>query len=425
VPFSSRWKWSAVRLDGRGYVLGAPELFELGELAARAAGEAGAGRRVLAVATTAAALAGSDPTAGPPRDAALLGIVTMAEELRPSTRETVAYFQREDVELVVISGDAPATVASIATDAGIPSSGDPLDGRALPEDTEELRRRVLGASVVGRISPEGKRRILEALGEGGLYAAMIGDGVNDVPALKASRIAIAQGSGSQMARTVSDLVLVKGDFAAVPRMVAEGRQILRNMQRVSRIYTTKALFGAMTVLALGLAPIEYPFLPRHLTLASFFVTGVPPFFLALAPSSGAWRMTSFLRDVLRFAVPGAIALTIGVATSYALARESLDLTVAESRTVAVSVFVVAGLYLIFALEATHRRRAAWVGLLCGVLVVAYAVAFAIPFVRDVFEVIVPSDEMLGLIALGVGLAAAALTLAGIRPHALRTQPPEA
>ncbi len=423
VPFSSRWKWSAVRLDDQAYVLGAPELFALGGLQRRATTEAGAGRRVLAVATTSSALGTSDPTAGPPKDAALLGVVTMAEELRPNTRETVAYFEKEDIDLVVISGDAPATVASIAIDAGIPTSGAPLDGRALPESQDELRRRVLESSVVGRISPDGKRRILDALREGGRYTAMIGDGVNDVPALKAARIAIAQGSGSQMARTVSDLVLVEGDFAAVPRMVGEGRQMLRNMQRVSRIYTTKALFGALVVLTLGLAPIEYPFLPRHLSLASFFVTGVPPFFLALAPSSGSWRMTSFLRDVLRFAVPAAFSLALGVGVAYTIARIRLDLSVEASRTGALSVFVLAGLYMIFALEGTHRRRARWVGLLCGVLAVGYMAVLAIPFLRDFFEIVLPDGQLVGVIALGVALAAVALTLVGIRPHPFRTEAP--
>jgi P-type E1-E2 ATPase len=424
VPFSSRWKWSAVRLPEGGYALGAPELFPLGELAARGHAEAESGRRVVAVAATDDPLQELDPAAGPPADVRPLGLVTLSEDLRPNTQETVSYFLREHVALKVISGDAPATVAAIARDAGIPSEAGPLDGRKLPEGVAELREAVLHASVVGRISPEGKRRIVDSLREGGLYVAMIGDGVNDVPALKASRIAIAQGSGAQMARTVSDLVLVGGDFAAVPRMVAEGRQILRNMQRVSQIYAAKALFGAFVILSLGLAPIEYPFLPRHLSLASFFVTGCPPFFLALAPSSGAWRMSSYLREVLRFAVPAAFSVGLGVAVSYVLALEVLDLGLDASRTVSVSVFTIASLYMIFALEATHRRRAAWVGLLCGILLVAYVVALAIPPIRDIFRVVVPGGTAFGMIALGIGLAVTAMTLLGLRPHAARLEPPE-
>jgi magnesium-transporting ATPase (P-type) len=327
----------------------------------------------------------------------------------------VAYFLREAIALKVVSGDDPSTVAAIAADAGIPSEGPPIDGRELPQGHEELQRLLERTAVVGRISPEGKRLIVEALRDGGRYVAMIGDGVNDVPALKASRIGIAQGSGSQMARTVADLVLVTGDFAAVPRMVAEGRQILRNMQRVSKIYATKALFGALVVLGVGLAPIPYPFLPRHLSLAAFFVTGVPPFFLALAPSSGPWRMTSYLREVVRFALPAAASIALGVIVAYVLALKALDLGLDASRTVAVSVFVTASLAAIFDLEATSPQRARWVGLLCLVLLATYTLVFAIPPLRELFRIVVPSGEALAMIALGSGLAVAALTACGIRP----------
>jgi magnesium-transporting ATPase (P-type) len=244
---------------------------------------------------------------------------------------------------------------------------------------------------------------------------MVGDGVNDVPALKASRVAIAQGGGSQMARTVADLVLVHGSFDAVPRLIAEGRQILRNMQRVSKIYVTKALFGALVVLTLGLSPLPYPLLPRHLSLASFFVTGVPPFFLALARSSGPWRMDGFLRGTLRFALPAAFSIAAGVGACYSLAHETLDLGLVASRTVALSVYVLASLYVIFALEATDRRRAGWVGAMCLALAGVYALVFAIGPLRDVFELAVPGGEEIALIAGGVALSAAVLTVAGIRP----------
>jgi len=404
-----------VELGATSYLLGAPELFALGDLAARVDAEAEEGRRVLALAVTEQPLGGLDPIAGPPAGARLMGVVTLSEELRPNTRETVAYFLREQVELKVVSGDAPATVAAIAADAGIPSRGPAVDGRELPQSPGELQALMERATVVGRISPEGKRRIVEALRDAGRYVAMVGDGVNDVPALKASRIAIAQGSGSQMARTVSDLVLVKGDFGAVPRMVAEGRQILRNMQRVSKIYTAKALFGALIVLGIGLAPIPYPFLPRHLSLAAFFVTGVPTFFLALAPSSGPWQMTSYVREVVRFAVPAAASIALGVIVAYVLSLEALELGLDASRTVAVSVFVAGSLAMIFALEATNPHRARWVGLMCLILLVAYALVFAIPPLRELFKIVVPGVDALGMIALGTGIAIGAMTAFGIRP----------
>ena len=129
-----------------------------------------------------------------------LGLVVLAERLRPNAAETVAFFAAEDVELKVLSGDAPATAGAIARDAGIPGSAPALDGEALPSEPAALREAVLAAPAVGRISPEGKQAVVERSRDGGHYVAMVGDGVNDVPALKEARLAIAQGSGAQMAR---------------------------------------------------------------------------------------------------------------------------------------------------------------------------------------------------------------------------------
>lgn len=416
VPFSSRWKWSAVRLDDGTFLLGAPELFPLDGLAETTRTEAGNGRRVVAFAQSQASLDGLDPLEGLPEDARLLALVTLAEELRPNIRETVDYFEKENVQLKVLSGDNPITVGAIATDVGIESEGAPVDGRSLPESVAELTLLLQTTSVVGRISPDGKKRVVEALRDDGKYVAMLGDGVNDVPALKASRIAIAQGTGAQMTRTVSDLVLVNGDFGAVPPAVAEGRQILRNMQRVSKLFTMKCLFGALMILGLGLAPIEYPFLPRHLSLAAFFTIGVPTFVLALTPSEGPWRLTNYVRETFNFSARAAVGVAAGVAAGYVVGTEVIGLDLDSARTVSVSIFVVASLYVVFALEATTRRRMVWVGGMCVGLVALYLVSLAIPLAREVFELVVPEGDVLGMIGLGLGVALVFLTLLGVRPH---------
>jgi magnesium-transporting ATPase (P-type) len=414
IPFSSRRRWSAVRVGSVGYVLGAPELFPLGPLAEQAAEEQRKGRRVVAVGTTAASFERFDvtqyPDLPPPGDLVPLGIVVLGERLRPDARETVEYFLREGVQLKVISGDAPETVAAIAADAGIPSGGPPLSGAELPEDPRELRRLVLASSVIGRISPDGKQRVIEALRDGGHYVAMVGDGVNDVPALKAARLAIAQGTGSQMAKSVADLVLVRGEFGAVPVMVAEGRKVLRNLQRVTKLFVTKSAFAVVLILTAGLLPTSYPVLPRHLTLAAALTIGIPAAFLALAPSSGAWQTPSFLREVARFAIPAGTATGLGVVSSYIFALNVINLPTVEAQTVSVTVLVVVGLYLVLALEAAGRVRAALVGALCAVLFALYALVLAFGGTRGFFELAVPNAAIVLSSIGGSALAIAGLWL---------------
>ena len=298
LPFTSRRRFGALRLDGETYVLGAPELFALGQALERAAAEATGGRRVLAFGRSTAATLEEAPTAFEP-----LSLVLLAEHLRPNAVETVAFFH-QGVELKILR-DRPETVAAIAGDVGL--AGEVADGTSLPENEAALRRLVETSAAVGRIAPEDKRRVVEALTHGGRYVAMVGDGVNDVPALKAARLAIAQGSGTEMARSVADVVLVRGGFGVVPQMVAEGRRLLRNLQRVAKLFVTKSVFASVLILSVGLTPIAYPLLPRHLTLAASLTIGIPAFFLALAPSTGTFHSTSFLRDVARFAVPAGTA----------------------------------------------------------------------------------------------------------------------
>jgi magnesium-transporting ATPase (P-type) len=418
APFSSRTRWSGLRLGDVRYVLGAPELFPLGELQHEVLGQQANGRRVLAFGTANGAFpaeAGGDP---PPLN--LLGIAVLAEELRPFTVETVAYLVDEGVELKVLSGDDPRTVDSIAHDAGVPRHGPPVDGRELDGDDAALRE-ALGATVIGRISPDGKRRVVEALRDRGRYVAMIGDGVNDVPALKSARLAIAQGSGTQMARAVADVVLVTGEFASVPRMVAEGRRILRNIQRVTKLFVTKSVFAAFLILAIGLTPTEYPLLPRHLTVIGALTVGVPAFFLALAPSEGPWRTEGFLREVGRFAVPAGVAAGLGVIVSYLVTLNVFDQGLLEARTAATSTVIVVGLYLVLALEATGPRRARWVGLLCASLLAVYVVMLALPGVRDFYELAAPDPATLLMIVVGAALAIGFLWLTDDRFIPLRRE----
>jgi cation-transporting ATPase E len=363
-PFSSSRRFSALRLrDGR-YVLGAPELFGMEH--------DGDGRRVLGF--------GRD-------DFEPLGRVVLAEQLRDEAYETVQFLHAEGVELRILSGDDQATVEAIAGDAGIEP-----------------------AHVHGRVSPEEKRRFIEKLRDEGRYVAMVGDGVNDVPALKSARLAIAQGTGSEMTRSVADVVLVSGDFAAVPAMVAEGRKILRNVQRVTKLFVTKSVFAAFLILLVGVTATPYPLLPRHLTLAAAITVGVPSFFLALAPSEGPWRTTGFLRDVARFAIPAGTAAGLGVVAAYNFSLSVVKAPLVDSRTVALSVLVLVGLYFVLALEASERRRGRLVLALCAALLVVYVLVLASGWARDFFELSVPGGWEIVAILGGAGLTVVGLVL---------------
>ncbi|HWK29519.1 MAG TPA: HAD-IC family P-type ATPase [Solirubrobacter sp.] len=453
VPFSSRRRWSAVELaDGAVLVLGAPERFPLGELAEAAARHAREGRRVLAIArggraptpgdaaTPAAggvspspatggvpdgspppaaggalpALEHLAPDAPPPDGLQPLGLVVLGERLRDETREMIEYLLRERVEIKVLSGDAPDTVAAIARDAGIPVNR-ALAGAELPEDDAELRGLVHETTVVGRISPEGKRRFVQALTDEGRYVAMVGDGVNDVPALKASRLAIAQGTGAQMAKSVADLVLVHGSFAVVPPMVEQGRQALRNLQRVAKLYVTKSAFAAFLIVLIGITATAYPLLPRHFSLAATITIGIPTFFLALAPSSGPWRTRDFTADVSQFAVPAGTLVGVGVLASYLFALDVLRMPLIQARTVAITVLVALGLYLILVLEAVGLRRRTLVSLAVGVLAAIYVAALLAPPVREFFQLAAPNAGIVLTAAGGIALSLFALRLSGFTP----------
>lgn len=383
-------------------MLGAPERFAHADaaLAERARKEASAGRRVLALGRSQSPLPAGDSEPQFPDDVQALGLVVLAERLRANASETVAFLTAQAVELKVLSGDAPATVGAIAHDAGVPGAAPALDGDALPTEPAALREAVLAAPAVGRISPEGKRAIVAALADAGRYVAMVGDGVNDVPALKQARLGIAQGSGAQMSRSVADLVLVRDDFGVVPGMVAEGRQILRNIQRVAKLFVTKTVFTAIVGLAVAIPTGTFPLLPRQFTIASTVTIGIPAFLLALSPSSGPWRPERFLQSVARFAIPAGVAIGTGIIAGYLLARYGFDLNLTRSRTVATGIVVVCGLAVVIRLETGHGLRRLAIAGLCVLMALLFALALIIPFLRNFYELATPTSEAIAAWALG-------------------------
>ena len=418
VPFSSRRRWGALEIGGDRLALGAPEALLAGgddpALQSSATEQASEGRRVLAIAALPGPLPDPDRDPQLPADLEPLGLVVLAENLRPNAADTVDFFRREEVSLKILSGDAPATVGAIARDTGIArgTTGPALNGEALPETDRELLEAIGDSPAIGRISPEGKERVVTVLKESGQYVGMIGDGVNDVPALKKSRLAIAQGNGTQMARSVADLVLVDGSFGEVPGMVHEGRQILRNIQRVSRLFISKAIFTAFLLATVAIPTGIFPLLPRQFTLTSSLTIGIPAFFLALAPSTGPWRPDGYLKAIARFSIPVGLATGAGILLSWVIGRHLLDVPLEDSRAITCATVVTAGLAIVIALEDEPGKRRLLVSALCGLMALGFVLAILITPIRDFFALETFSTDMLlawaagsalGLVLMGVAL----------------------
>ncbi|MGA0068672.1 MAG: HAD-IC family P-type ATPase [Miltoncostaeaceae bacterium] len=420
VPFSSRRRWAGVRLGDRVLALGAPGVLNPGPLADVVHRESSHGRRVLVLAHGTGPLGETGPDDPPPAGLRAMGVVALAETLQPDVRGAVEFLGREAIPVHVVSGDAPATVGAIAADCGI-HSGSPILASELPSDPKALARVVTGAGIVGRAPPDDKERIVGALAAEGYNVAMIGDGVNDVPALKKSRVAIAPGEASQMARAVADIVMVRGGFASLAPMILEGRQALRNLQRVSKLFVSKSFLAAFLILTIGLVPTTYPFLPRHLTLLSFLTVGIPAFFLALAPSTGAWKARDYLGSTFRFALPAGVAAGLGVVSAYLFSLNVLFDDVASARTVAVTALMAIGLWLVLVLEVSGVRRSAWVIFMCMAMAGLYVMVIVVAPLREFFEL-----TTMGALSVVVAISGAAITASGLwmldrqfRPEPLR------
>jgi len=268
------------------------------ERLAQATELAASGRRILVLAWAAESLDGESLPPGL-RPAAF---IVFAERLRSDITETIEYFAAQGVALKVISGDSPLTVSAVAARAGMPQAGDPVDARDLPEDPAALGALVEERSVFGRVSRHQKQAMVRALRARGHTVAMTGDGVNDVLALKLADLGIAMGSGAPATRAVAELVLLDGRFATLPGVVAEGRRVTANIERVANLFITKTVWATLLAVAVGAMLLPYPFLPRHLTIIDTLAIGVPSFFLALAPNRRRYR-PGFAGRVLRFAIP--------------------------------------------------------------------------------------------------------------------------
>jgi cation-transporting ATPase E len=423
VPFSSEWKWSGVSLDGAGgatYVLGAPDILaEAGalslppRLAAKLEEETSAGRRVVAFGQTSEALP-DDPAAGGAPKVQPLALVVLEETLRPDAAETIAYMREEEVDLKLISGDAAATVTAVAFAVGVPRDAGVVEGPDLPEDPEELAKVAQANTIFCRIKPEQKKALVGALVAAGRYVAMIGDGVNDVPALKRARMAVAMGSGAQVTKGVADVVLLKDQFSRLPEAVGEGRRIARNIHRLGRLYLTKSVYAAALILLVAVPGFAFPFLPRHLTIAALLTIGIPSFVLALMPSDGPLYRGRLLRALAAFAVPAGLGTALGSILSFFLVDTVAGASLEAGRTAATTTLIVLGLAFVLLLERGPGREHIAIQGYMLVMVISLASVFALVLgiapVRDFFDMVLLSSTQwfLALFSAAVGLIIASL-----------------
>ncbi|MCU0294979.1 MAG: HAD-IC family P-type ATPase [Candidatus Nanopelagicales bacterium] len=393
IPFSSARKWSAGRIGGDWYVIGAPDVIDPSVNTER---WSATGARVLLLAVAQGPVSADAPLPSVSPQA----LVVIDQQLRSDAAQTVSYFLEQGVGLKVISGDNAATVGAIAARAGVPGAEHPVDARS--QDPVEA---VEQASVFGRVNPDQKQDMVDALRSDGHTVAMTGDGVNDVLALKRADLGIAMGSGSSATRAVAQIVLMDSKWSSLPAVVAEGRRILGNIERVSDVFLTKSMYALLISLATGLSALPFPFLPRHLTLISALTIGIPGFFLALMPNAERFR-PGFFRRVMVFAVPSGF---IAAATAFSAYYAALNLKdVDEARVDAtVALFIVAVTVLAVSARPMNLIRAAIVGSMIG----AFLLVLFIPALSELFALsLSPDRESAATLTIGgVGAALVLLT----------------
>ncbi|MFF4186990.1 cation-translocating P-type ATPase [Streptomyces sp. NPDC001691] len=385
LPFSSARKYSGAAFsegDGENstWLLGAPDvLLRPGDPAlAEIDALNEQGLRVLLLARASREL--DDPQVA--SDARPTALVVLEQRLRPDAADTLRYFEEQNVKAKVISGDNAVSVGAVAGKLGLPGAADTVDARQLPTDPDEMADVLDSNSVFGRVTPQQKRDMVAALQSRGHTVAMTGDGVNDVLALKDADIGVSMGAGSEATRAVAQIVLLNNSFATLPSVVAEGRRVIGNITRVATLFLTKTVYSVLLAVLVVCFQVEYPFLPRHLTLLSTFTIGIPAFFLALAPNKERAK-PHFVRRVMRYAIPSGVIAAVATFVTYMIARAyysgpgELD---AETSVTTLTLFLVS----MWVLAIIARPYTWWRVALVVAMGVAFLLVLAVPWLQHFF-----------------------------------------
>lgn len=385
LPFSSARKYSGAEFDEGGgresaWLLGAPDvllpeadpaLTEIEQLNEQ-------GLRVLLLARVRGELDAPDIAAG----AAPSALIVLEQRLRPDAGETLAYFADQRVATKVISGDNAVSVGAVAAKLGLPGAEHTMDARKLPTDPDAMATAMEENTVFGRVTPQQKRDMVAALQSRGHTVAMTGDGVNDVLALKDADIGVSMGSGSEATRAVAQIVLLNNSFATLPSVVAEGRRVIGNITRVATLFLTKTVYSVLLAVLVVCFQVEYPFLPRHLTLLSTLTIGVPAFFLALAPNKERAH-PHFVRRVMRYAIPSGTIAAAATFTMYLIARSHYSGTGAldaETSAATLTLFLVS----MWVLAIIARPYTWWRICLVAAMGLAFLIVLVVPWLQDFF-----------------------------------------
>ena len=436
VPFSSARKWSAVRKSGETWYMGAPEVIisalegDYSSVLQQVNEYANDGNRVLLVARSTAPLSegscrqkrlrgaveGANVSDGPQLDvqAEPVALVLCSEKIREDAERTLAWFREQGVRCRVISGDNPVTVGAIARRVKLTGDHEPvaMDARELPEDVNELARVLENVDVLGRVLPDQKKAIVQALHTQNHVVAMTGDGVNDALAIKEADLGIAMGNAAPATKAVAQVVLVDSKFSHLPDVVARGRQVMANMERVASLFLVKTVYSALISLGVVLTQIPYPYLPRHITYIGALTIGMPAFILALAPNTRRY-IPGFLKRVVTFALPGGIATALSVLLAawvlppvmgWNVTGDAADLSALRA-TSAIILFAMG----VFVLARVARPLNGWRGVLVAVFAAAGVIGAFVPFVANFFALILPTGAT--MVATLIALAGSALIFA--------------
>ncbi|AQA02248.1 magnesium-transporting ATPase [Mycobacterium sp. MS1601] len=411
APFKSATKWSGISFGEHGnWVIGAPDvLLDPSTPDAEEAERIGAqGLRVLLLGSCEQSVDAADA----PGRVTPAALVVLEQKVRPDARETLEYFAEQKVSVKVISGDNAVSVGAVAGSLGL--AGQAMDARQLPAEPGKLADTLEEYTTFGRVRPDQKRSMVHALQSRGHNVAMTGDGVNDVLALKDADIGVAMGSGSPASRAVAQIVLLDNKFATLPYVVAEGRRVIGNIERVSNLFLTKTVYSVLLALLVGIAglgselfgsdPLLFPFQPIHVTIAAWFTIGIPAFVLSLAPNTERAH-TGFVRRVMVAALP--TGLVVGVATfvSYLLAYEGQDAPVQVQTQASTAALITLLVSAVWVLACVARPYEWWRVALVATSGLAYVVIFAIPLAREKF-MLDPSNTEVTTTALIIGAVAA-------------------